>query len=150
MSVDTIEGAPIVANDDHHAMIDVRAFLHQYHKEGADMLMLITADGRRQPLPSSLIAALDILAELLVQGDDVALVPMHKDLTTHEAAAILNVSRPFLVKLLDENVIPSTKVGTHRRVRLSDVLAYRQQRSEKNKHLLDEMLLYAQEHGGYE
>lgn len=73
-----------------------------------------------------------------------------RELTTQEAAALLHVSRPFLVKLLDAGVIPSAKAGTHRRVRLSDVLAYQQQRSERNKRLLDEMLSYAQEHGQYE
>lgn len=72
------------------------------------------------------------------------------ELTTQEAAALLNVSRPFLVKLLDDGVIPSAKAGTHRRVRLSDVLAYQQHRSKMNKRLLDEMLSYAQEHGGYD
>lgn len=77
-------------------------------------------------------------------------MPVHKELTTHQAAALLNVSRPFLVKLLDEGLIPSTKVGTHRRVRLDDVLAYRQQRAEKNTRRLAEMLSYAQQHGGYD
>lgn len=75
---------------------------------------------------------------------------LHKELTTYEAASLLNVSRPFLIKLLDDKVIPSTKVGTHRRVRLRDVLEYRRHRSEKNKRLLDEILSFAQEHGGYD
>jgi excisionase family DNA binding protein len=94
-----------------------------------------------------------MLTTLFAQGDDVALVPVvpvRKELTTYEAAALLNVSRPFLIKLLDEGIIPSIKVGTHRRVRLHDMLEYRRRRSEKNKRLLDEILSFAQEQGGTE
>src|SRR5256886_16896595 len=112
--------------------------------------MLATADGRQHSLPYFLVRALHMLTTLLAQGDDVALVPVHKELTTYEAAALLNVSRPFLIKLLDEGIIPSTKVGTHRRVRPRDVLEYKRRRSEKNKRLLDEILCFAQEHGGYD
>ena len=91
-----------------------------------------------------------MLTTLLAQGDDVALVPVHKELTTYEAAALLNVSRPFLIKLLDEGIIPSKKVGTHRRVRLRDVLEYKRRRSEKTKRLLDEILSFSQEQSGYD
>jgi excisionase family DNA binding protein len=150
MTVDTIEGAPVVVSDGSPALGDVRAFLRRHAPQGDDALVLSAADGRQQALPQPLVAALDILATLLAQGDDVALVPLQKELTTHEAAALLNVSRPFLIKLLDAGTIPSTKVGTHRRVRLRDVLAYRQRRSVRNKSLLDEALSYAQEHGGYD
>src|SRR5436305_9161244 len=104
----------------------------------------------KHSLPYFLVRALHMLTTLLAQGDDVALVPVHKELTTYEAAALLNVSRPFLIKLLDEGIIPSKKVGTHRRVRLRDVLEYKRRRSEKTKRLLDEILSFAQEHGGYD
>lgn len=150
MAVNTIEGAPVVVTDDRRAMTNLNAFLRRYQTHGADALMLVTSEGQQQVLPPSLIPALDALVTLLARGDDVALVPTHKELTTYQAAAILNVSRPFVIRLLDAGVIPSTRVGTHRRVRLRDVLAYRQQRAEKNKGVLDEMLSYAQEQGGYE
>jgi excisionase family DNA binding protein len=75
---------------------------------------------------------------------------MYKKPTAYEAAALLNVSRPFLIRLLDEGIIPSTKIGTHRRVRLRDVLEYRRRRSEKNKRLLDEILSFAQQQCGYD
>jgi excisionase family DNA binding protein len=152
VAVETIEGASVVLNDaDRQLVVELENYLRAHQHDGADdMFMLLTADGQQQSLPYVLVRALHMLPTLLAQGDDVALVPVHKELTTYEAAALLNVSRPFLIKLLDEGTIPSTKVGTHRRVRLRDVLEYRRRRSEKNKRLLDEILSFAQQHGGYD
>ena len=150
MAVETIVGASVVLNDaDRRLVAELEAFLCEHQHDGVeDTIMLATADGQQQSLPPFLVRALHMLTALLAQGDDVALVPVHKELTTYEAAALLNVSRPFLIKLLDEGIIPSTKVGTHRRVRLHDVLEYRRRRSEKNKRLLDEIFSFAQEQGG--
>jgi len=152
VAVDTIAGASVVLNDeDRQLAAKLDAFLCEHHRDGAeDMVMLATADGQQQTLPHFLVRALHIFITLLAKGEDAALVPVHKELTTYEAAALLNVSRPFLIKLLDEGVIPSTKVGTHRRVRLPDVLEYKRHRSETNKRLLDEILSFSQEQSGYD
>jgi excisionase family DNA binding protein len=152
VAVETIAGASVVLNDeDRQLAAKLDDFLREHHRDGAeDVVMLGTADGQQQNLPHFLVRALHILITLLAQGEDVALVPVHKELTTYEAAALLNVSRPFLIKLLDEGVIPSTKVGTHRRVRLRDLLEYKRHRSEKNKRLLDEILSFSQEQSGYD
>ncbi|WP_407926143.1 helix-turn-helix domain-containing protein [Falsiroseomonas algicola] len=63
----------------------------------------------------------------LSRGDDVAVLPLRQDLSSQEAAAFLMVSRPFLVRLLDEGRIPHRKVGRKRRVLLEDLRAYQRQ-----------------------
>jgi excisionase family DNA binding protein len=78
------------------------------------------------------------------------LVPQGRELTTKQAAELLHVSRPFLVRKLLGKEIAFEKVGTHRRVRLTDVLAYRERRAQERQRLLNEMTRGAQDlPGGY-
>ena len=77
-------------------------------------------------------------------------VPLDKDVSVDEAAMLLNVSHPFVEKLLDDGTIPAVEADASKRIRLRDVLAYRRRRSDKSRRLLDEALSFAQEHGGYD
>ena len=93
---------------------------------------------------------LDILSEM-AQGNAISVMPIHAELTTQEAANMLNVSRPHLVKLVDNGEIPCHKVGTHRRVLAQDVLDYKQRIDAQRHNALDELTALSQEmEMGYE
>jgi excisionase family DNA binding protein len=100
---------------------------------------LIGPDGRAVELPASAVALLRRLVHFLAEGHAVTVEPQDRELTTQQAAAILNVSRPYLVRLLDRGTIPATRTGTHRRVRLEDLLVYKRQRDAERRAALREL-----------
>jgi excisionase family DNA binding protein len=111
---------------------------------------LVGPDGETVDLPVSAFHALRLVVEAMAQGRTLTLVPHARELTSQEAADILHVSRPHLVKLLDDGEIPHYKVGTHRRIRLEDVLEYRGRRAVTRGEKLDELAQHSEQlEGGY-
>jgi len=89
-----------------------------------------------------------LLAQILTamaEGDRIAVTPIQRELTTQQAADLLNVSRPFLVQLLEAGEIPFHKVGTHRRVAYEDVVNYRDEIKTRRRETLQELTAQAQE-----
>ncbi|MBN9476929.1 MAG: DNA-binding protein [Bordetella sp. SCN 67-23] len=96
-------------------------------------------------LPTSALRLLvDILAEL-ADGNAVKVVPVHAELTTQEAADMLNVSRPHLVKLLEDGVLPFHRTGKHRRVRFADLMRYKDARDRAAEQAMGELARQSQE-----
>ncbi len=93
--------------------------------------------GKRIPIPGAIYKILTRIMSGLVAGQAVSVIPIHQELTTQKAADLLGVSRQFLVRLLDEKKIPFHKSGTHRRIYLQDLLAYKQRRDTKRTAALD-------------
>jgi excisionase family DNA binding protein len=89
---------------------------------------------------------IDLLSKL-GRGDAVTIVPVQADVTTTQAAELLGVSRPFLIKLLDRGDVPYRMVGTHRKLKASDVILYRNRRSIKRREALDAMAALDEELG---
>lgn len=96
------------------------------------------------PVPAR---ALELLVEILRQtaaGNAVAVLPIHQDLTTQEAADLMNVSRPFLIALVEKGELPCHKVGTHRRIPLAAVLALKSKADADREKALDFLVAESQ------
>lgn len=101
-------------------------------------------------LPAEVLAVLVEVLGQLANGNGVRVVPVHAELTTQQAADILNVSRPHLVKLVENGAMPFHMVGTHRRVRLGDLLEYKTRFEAEQDAQLDILAAEAQKLGlGY-
>jgi excisionase family DNA binding protein len=99
----------------------------------------------------------DVIYELLLrilegmqQGKAISIVPVLQDLTTQQAASLLGVSRPFFVKLLESGKLPFHLTGTHRRIYLKDLMAYKEQRDQARNGALDRMAQQAEDLGVYD
>lgn len=110
-------------------------------------LKLVAPDGQSVELPESVFHLIQRVVPHLRRGQAVVTIPLHTELTTQEAADLLNVSRPFLIGLLDRQEIPYVKTGTHRRIRFDDLIAYMRIRDTSRRQALDRLTRLSQEYG---
>jgi excisionase family DNA binding protein len=121
-----------------------------YRKIQRSRARLVGPQGRTQSLPPSLHEFLMKLASDLSEGRSVAIVRKDAQLTTVESARMLGVSRQLLIKLLERGDIPHHMAGTHRRVYVRDLLAYKARRDSNRRKILDELSRAEAEEGLYD
>jgi excisionase family DNA binding protein len=102
-------------------------------------------EGETISIPTSAFKLLVSILGEMASGNAVRLIPHHAELTTQEAADLFNVSRPYFTRLLEEGRIPFHRVGTHRRVYLKDVLAYKAEHHRARRKALDDLSALDQE-----
>ncbi len=118
---------------------------HLSRARRVDLTLTASAGVEHVPLSKR---TLELLAEILRQtaaGNAVAIVPVLQDLTTQEAADLMNVSRPFLIALLEKGELPFHKVGSRRRIPLASVLAFKAKADEAREKALDLLAAHSQE-----
>lgn len=98
-------------------------------------------------LPASAVRMLVHILEEMARGNAVTLIPVHVELTTQEAADLLNISRPSLIQLLEGGKIEYRRVGTHRRIRFEALMAYKRRADADRRSVLAELAAYDQELG---
>lgn len=111
---------------------------------------MVGADGERLALSPQTQQLVRKIVESLAADHVVIMSSMKKDLTTQQAADLLNVSRPYLIKLLEEGAIPYSKVGTHRRIQYDDLMTFRAAWYAERTRILNELTREAEEMGGYD
>ena len=116
----------------------------------APQCKLVGPDGEATLIPESVFYVLERVAEVLARGDSITVLPVGKEVTTQQAANLLNVSRQYLVRLLDEGRMPFRMTGKHRRLRIEDVLSFKEQRDKDRRAGLRELSRLTQDFGGYD
>jgi excisionase family DNA binding protein len=146
-TVGVLEHEPITADENEQSALSL---IEGVLKNVNSPPKLIGPLGEEIELPRSVFHVLRLVVYHMQHGKAISIVPLAKELTTQEAADLLNVSRPFLVKLLEQGNIPFIKVGTHRRVLFNDLMEYKKQRDTKRRQGLAELTQLSQELGLYD
>ena len=132
------------ANLDSPDLLRLEALLEKAHTK------LVGVDGEEIYLPESIYQILRQVIPLLAEGKGVTLIPQDHYLSSQESAKLLNISRPYLYNLLNKGEIPYTKIGTHKRIKIEDLLEYKAKRDVNRRKDLSELIETSQELGFYE
>ena len=145
---------PVAAPPEQQAQVAAlsRALEGMVHspKRRAPKCQLLGPKAETIAIPESVFYVLERVVEVLARGDAITVVPVGKEVTTQQAADLLNVSRQYLVRLLDEGRIAFRKTGKHRRLRVEDVISFKEKRDKDRRAGLRELSQLTQEFGGYD
>ena len=129
------------------AVVQLRDFMASKAVGERHHASLRSPDGHQLEIPNSIYRVLVAAVAAMAQGNAVAIVPVHHELTTQQAAELLGVSRPHLVKLVDGGEIPHHKTGSHRRIYFEDLMRYRDVRDAQRTEALRELTRKSAEFG---
>jgi len=113
-------------------------------------LQISTSNGESIALPNSVTDIFRTVINVIAQGKGISLIPVAEEVTTTQGAEILNISRPYLMRLIENGEIPYHQVGTHKRINLQDLLEYKKIRDTKRKKGLQKLTELSQELGLYD
>jgi len=147
-TTNTITPKVIDAPQDLKELLNLSKFLESHDSPA----LLLGPDGEQVPLPLAVYEVLRQVATAMERGSSVSVQPLDRQLTTQQAAELLGISRNTLIRLLDEHELAFERLGAsrHRRLRLSDVLAYRERKRQDRGSRLNEMTRQAFEDGLYD
>jgi excisionase family DNA binding protein len=140
--------APALPSEAEAALAKETSRVLASHLQDADPVQLrIPEDETTLALPASAVRLLVNILEEMARGNAVTIIPVHAELTTQQAADMLNISRPSLIQLLEEKKLEYRRVGTHRRVGFEGLLKYKRQQETARRRVLAELAAYDQELG---
>lgn len=130
---------------------DISSFSEKRKIKNLELALNFQGNTKNLQLPSAFMPFLmDILNEI-AHGNTVTIVPSNKEFTTQEAADILNVSRPFIIKILESGEMPFHKIGAHRRIQAKDLMSFKHKMQRRSDDALEELAKISQEDKlGYE
>jgi len=131
--------SPLPTIDEKLLAGQLRSALAGYMAGKAELQVLVDDTPTKITLTPGLSVLLMNLLRMVAKGDAVTLVPVSQQLTTQQAADILNVSRPYLIKLIENGDIPCHRTGRHRRIKAEDLYSYKERRDEARARALDDL-----------
>jgi excisionase family DNA binding protein len=149
MAVVTQHREPVFASEEERQHIEQIEQIYD-GPAGEQGVRVVGANDVEIELPESVLTLLRQIVQVLARGEAVSIVPIQKELTTQQAADLLNISRQYLIRILDRGDIPFHKVGTHRRLAFSDVMEYKRQRDTERRRGFDALTQLSQELGLYD
>lgn len=139
----------VISTAERLAAARVASFLSPSSTKAGRKVQVVDAKGQRLELSTTLAKVVHRAAELLAEGRPVAVLPEEEMLSTSAAAELLNISRQYLVRMVDAGELAAMKVGSHRRLRAADVAAFKAVRDAKRATALDRLTKLSEEAGGY-
>jgi excisionase family DNA binding protein len=121
--------------------------IHELERPGAGFALIDRATGHELPLGDQVFDLIRQLLTSLAHNRAITIVPLDHELTPNQAADLLNVSRGYVNSLIDGNKLPARMVGTHRRIRLDDLLDYKRRLDAETDQALDDLVAAEQELG---